>query len=156
MKLLYFCQHDPLWLDAYGTWRCEICFPPIYESEVRERKNSSGKKPVEKIQSTEISPAEKNPTEEISLVRFLPQYFFNDEFLWDPQNQEPPCEVCQSLDFWWDLLNTRHCRRCNPKPPKRSRELLEFAQKLRLTAERARLAEVARLAKLAKSETPAN
>lgn len=127
------CPCDSLWLDAYGIWRCEICFPPIFENEIRERKNSGSKNLPAKIPPAEI-PAQEKPTEEISLVRFLPRYFFNDEFLWsrdNPQNQEPPCEVCNSLDFFWNLRGERFCRKCHPKKFQRSRELIELAAKIR-------------------------
>lgn len=139
------CSCDSLWLDAYGIWRCEICFPPIFENEIRERKNLSAKNLIVKNIVPENPPAENLPAEEILNVRILPAYFFNDDQLWSHanlENQEPPCNVCGSLAFWWSILDVRHCQRCQPRP-KRSRELLELAPKLRRQAkvDSARLAE---------------
>lgn len=127
------CPCDSLWLDAYGIWRCEICFPPIFENEIRERKKIH----FQEISSPKISPTEKIPAEEISLVNFVPRYFLNDEFLFAPENQEPPCDTCGSLAFWWNIPGTRFCQRCHPRP-KRSRELLELVPKLRAAAKLAK------------------
>lgn len=144
MKLLYFCDHSPLWLDAYSVWRCEICFPPISDSEVRERKNASpGKSQPEKIQpkkipSPEISNSGNYPYEilpgEFSVTPPDTYEFDPFDFLAGlPQEQESPCPDCGSLAFWWNLLDQKFCQRCHPRP-KRSRELLELAPKLRAAA----------------------
>lgn len=138
---------DSKWLDAYGTWRCEICFPPIFESEVCERKkiNNHGDQENQNPATVPAAggvvgeggtgevPDEKNSSDEFFNVHFQPEYFFESQDLVFQLPQESPCTDCGSLAFWWDLLDARHCQRCRPRP-NRSRELLELVPNLQRLA----------------------
>lgn len=126
------CNHDLLWLDAYGTWRCEICFPPIFDSEIRDQKKIEPQ-PLTENSSPENSrgwsyvylPEEPDPFSENFQSPIL-----GEEFLSPSQES---CK-CGSLDFWWDVAGRQACGKCSPRPAARSRELLTLAEKLRRTA----------------------
>jgi hypothetical protein len=122
------CNHASLWLDAYGNWHCENCFPPIFDSEIRQRKNTA-----------ENSPSPPQEQEPQFMIYPPAEGFKNFENLVFVDGSEilPAACKCGSLDFWWDLKNDPHCNRCQPAPHKRTVELLTLAEKLRLVRPRA-------------------
>lgn len=151
ITLITACPHASLWLDPYGTWRCEICFPPLFETEVRERKNSQEVPALVAGVGKEGAGESKANDDGKSLSNVFTRIPGFDEFeSWGELPSDPPCPKCSSLDFWWDVLGHRHCQRCLPRP-KRSRELLDLAPKLRAAAEASRLAELKKQSGLAKT-----
>lgn len=129
------CNHDLLWLDAYGSWRCKICFPPIFDSEIRGQKKTEPKPPAKNPSPENFDfgppqvyvylPDEPDPFSE-NFQSPIP----GEEFL--PCLPQEACD-CGSLDFWWSVLGGRHCQKCFPRPA-RSRKLLALAGKLRRIA----------------------
>ena len=125
------CDHATTWLDAYGAWHCETCYPPIIESEVRQRRSA-------KACETENKSWPWEP-DEIQLFRGF-TYSLLPESETDQVFQKPVPEQisvpqifsckCGSKTFWVNLPGEKICMKCSP--PKKSHEAARMAEQIRV------------------------
>lgn len=145
------CHHLPRWLDAYGTWRCELCEPPILESQVRDRRTREADLAIVAAGGvagvsgeavgvggvSDISGVKKHSAENFQLELSRCGIFIDvdsactlpgiDPFELLAEVPGEPCSNCSSLAFWWTVLGERRCQRC--QPPMKSREFFKNRRK---------------------------